>query len=298
MEKIHILTDSSADIPQQQVESYGIEIVPITLSHEGRVIREYYDITPAEYCKLLEESREIPVTAMVTPTVFLDSYRRAHERGCTHLLAVLINANGSGTYQAACLARDMFREEAGEVMRIEVIDSATYTYIYGHIVALAADMREQGESFDAILSVVRSRLNRVEAYLGVYSLKHLKKSGRISGGAAFVGEALGLKPISHVCAGAVTVTDKVRGEKALVPGLIRNVSRRVVQPEKQTSWKNGCAPRSVSRMCCAARSGLPCSPIPVRRRSLWGITARRGAEQNSSICLRFHNYFDQNAKIC
>ena len=235
MEKIHILTDSSADIPQQQVEAYGIEIVPITLSHEGRVIREYYDITPAEYCKLLEESREIPVTAMVTPTVFLDSYRRAHERGCTHLLAVLINANGSGTYQAACLARDMFREEAGEVMRIEVIDSATYTYIYGHIVALAADMREQGESFDAILSVVRSRLNRVEAYLGVYSLKHLKKSGRISGGAAFVGEALGLKPISHVCAGAVTVTDKVRGEKALVPGLIRNVSRRVVQPEKQTA---------------------------------------------------------------
>ena len=235
MEKIHILTDSSADIPQQQVESYGIEIVPITLSHEGRVIREYYDITPAEYCKLLEESREIPVTAMVTPTVFLGSYRRAHERGCTHLLAVLINANGSGTYQAACLARDMFREEAGEVMRIEVIDSATYTYIYGHIVALAADMREQGESFDAILSVVRSRLNRVEAYLGVYSLKHLKKSGRISGGAAFVGEALGLKPISHVCAGAVTVTDKVRGEKALVPGLIRNVSRRVVQPEKQTA---------------------------------------------------------------
>ena len=235
MEKIHILTDSSADIPQQQVESYGIEIVPITLSHEGRVIREYYDITPAEYCKLLEESREIPVTAMVTPTVFLDSYRRAHERGCTHLLAVLINANGSGTYQAACLARDMFREEAGEVMRIEVIDSATYTYIYGHIVALAADMREQGESFDAILSVVRSRLNRVEAYLGVYSLKHLKKSGRISGGAAFVGEALGLKPISHVYNGAVKVCDKVRGEKALVSGMIRKVSGRVVQPEKQTA---------------------------------------------------------------
>ena len=198
MEKIHILTDSSADIPQAQVEKHGIEIVPITLTHEGRTVREYYDITPEEYWKLLESSREIPVTAMVTPTVFLDSYRRAAERGCTHLLAVLINGNGSGTYQAAGLARDMFREEQGDKMRIEVIDSATYTYIYGHVVALAAELRDQGESFDAILSVVRSRLNRVEAYLGVYSLKHLKKSGRISGGAAFVGEALGLKPISHV----------------------------------------------------------------------------------------------------
>ena len=36
MEKIHILTDSSADIPQAQVDAYGIEVVPITLTHEGR----------------------------------------------------------------------------------------------------------------------------------------------------------------------------------------------------------------------------------------------------------------------
>lgn len=235
MEKIHILTDSSADIPQALVEAHGIEIVPITLTHEGRTLREYYDITPEEYWKLLEDSREIPDTAMVTPTVFLDSYRRAAERGCTHLLAVLINGNGSGTYQAACLARDMFRDECGDTMRIEVIDSATYTYIYGHIVVLAAELRDQGDSFDAILGVVRSRLNRVEAFLGVYSLKHLKKSGRISGGAAFVGEALGLKPISHVYNGAVNVCDKVRGEKALVAGLIRKVSARVQQPEKQTA---------------------------------------------------------------
>ena len=235
MEKIHILTDSSADIPQAQVEAHGIEIVPITLTHEGRTIREYYDITPEEYWKLLEDSRVIPDTAMVTPTVFLDSYRRAAERGCTHLLAVLINGNGSGPCQAACLARDMFREEQGDKMRTEVLDSATYTYIYGRIVVLAAELRVQVDSFDAILGVVRSRLNRVEAYLGVYSLKHLKKSGRISGGAAFVGEALGLKPISHVYDGAVNVCDKVRGEKALVAGLIRKVSARVQQPEKQTA---------------------------------------------------------------
>ena len=235
MEKIHIMTDSSADIPQALVEKHGIEIVPITLTHEGRAFREYYDITAEEYWKLLESSREIPTTAMVTPTVFLDSYRRAAERGCTHYLGVLINASGSGTYQAACLARDMFREEADSAMQIELFDSATYTYIYGHIVVMAAELRDQGDSFDAICGVVKSRLYLVEAFLGVYSLTHLKKSGRISGGAAFVGEALGLKPISHVYDGAVKVCDKVRGEKALVSGMIRKVSGRVVQPEKQTA---------------------------------------------------------------
>ncbi|WNX85355.1 DegV family protein [Agathobaculum sp. NTUH-O15-33] len=235
MEKIHIFTDSSADIPEAQVEAHGIEIVPITVTHEGRVLREYYDITPEEYWKLLQSSRDIPMTAQVTPSQFLDTFRRAQERGCTHVLGVLINGNGSGTYQSACMARNLFYEEYGEQMHIELVDSATYTYIYGHIVVLAAELRDAGDNFEAILGVVKSRLNRVEAYLGVYSLSHLKKSGRISGGAAFVGEALGLKPISHVFDGKVDVCDKVRGEKAVVSGIIRKVSDRVVQPEKQNA---------------------------------------------------------------
>lgn len=235
MEKIHILTDSSSDIPHDLVEAHGIEIVPIMLTHEGRSFREYYDITSEDYCRLLETSSEIPGTAMTTPTVFLESYNRAFERRLHASAGVLINGGGSGTYQRPPLKTHVEEEQGEGKMTIEVIDSKTYTYIYGHIVVKAAEMREQGESFDAIVSVVKSRLNRVEAYLGVYSLKFLKKSGRISGGAAFVGEALGLKPISHVYDGAVKVCDKVRGEKALVAGMSKKVSARVVQPDKQTA---------------------------------------------------------------
>ena len=129
----------------------------------------------------------------------------------------------------------MYRFEA------EDKDSGAPVYIEfnDHMIEPAAaehfHIRMSNESFDAIVSVVKSRLNRVEAYLGVYSLKFLKKSGRISGGAAFVGEALGLKPISHVYDGAVKVCDKVRGEKALVAGMSKKVSARVVQPDKQTA---------------------------------------------------------------
>ena len=236
MEKIHIFTDSSADIPPQEVEKYGIEVAPVSLSYQGRTLREYYDVTPSAYCTILETEKEIPFTAMITPTQFLDTYNRAFARNCTHILGILINGSGSGTYQAACLARDLFQQEHGDAMKIVLLDSQTYTYLYGHIVVLAAKMRDHGDSFEAIVSVAKSRLRRVEAFLGVYDLKYLKKSGRISGGASFVGEALGLKPISHVCAGEVTVCDKVRGEKALLVGLLRNVKKNVVQPEKQTAY--------------------------------------------------------------
>lgn len=235
MEKIHIFTDSSADIPPEQVEAYGIEIVPISICCDGRVLQEFFDITPEQYWKLLTASKEIPTTAQITPHQFLQTFRRAHERGCTHVLGILINAKGSGTFQSACVARGMFYDEFGKAMHIELLDSQTYTYIYGHIVVHAAKLRDAGDSFDAILSVVNSRLNRIEAYLGVYELTHLKRSGRISGGAAFVGEALGLKPISHVCAGEVRVCDKVRGEKALIAGLARKISEACIQPDRQSA---------------------------------------------------------------
>lgn len=233
MEKIHIFSDSACDIPEALVNQYQIEIIPIHITHEGHTFREYYDTTPEQYWKLLQSSSDIPQTSQITPAQVLECYRHAHEAGCTHALGIIMNAKGSGGFQSCCIARDLFYDEYGKDMHIELVDSETYTMIYGRVLLKAAEMRDQGDSFEAIMGVVRSRVARSEAVLGVYTLKHLKKSGRISGGAAFVGEALGLKPISHVYAGSVDVCGKVRGEKNLIPKMVEFVRQHAVGIEKQ-----------------------------------------------------------------
>ena len=235
MEKIYIFCDSAGDIPREEVERYGIDIVPEHITHAGHSFREYYDMTPQQYWDLLESSDEIPTTAQVTPTLALECYERARAAGCTHVVGVMINAAGSGGYQSCGIARAMFYEKYGEDMRIELIDSESYTYIYGRVVVDMCRMRDAGDAFDDIVRIACSRLARSEAILGVYTLKHLKKSGRISGGAAFMGEALGLKPVSLVCAGKVDVIDKARGEKNLILKVLSHVAKRVAQPEKQTA---------------------------------------------------------------
>ncbi len=155
MEKIHILTDSSSDIPHDLVEAHGIEIVPIMLTHEGRSFREYYDITSEDYCRLLETSSEIPGTAMTTPTVFLESYNRAFERGCTHLLAVLINGGKQAHLSRRRACKSMFGEEQGEgKMTIEGHRLKTYTYVYGHGICQGCRKCASRLSFDAIVNVV------------------------------------------------------------------------------------------------------------------------------------------------
>ncbi|MBS5151054.1 MAG: DegV family protein [Butyricicoccus pullicaecorum] len=233
MEKIHIFCDSAADIPRELVQKYEIDIVPEKITHNGKTFREFYDMTPEEYWDLLEASEEIPTTAQITPAEVMASYEKALADGCTHVLGIIMNAAGSGGYQSCCIARSMFYEAYGMDMEIELIDSESYTYIFGQVVLHACEMRDAGDAFCDIVHIARARLKRCEAVLGVYTLKHLKKSGRISGGAAFVGEALGLKPVSLVKAGAVTVIDKARGEKNLISKVLEQVARRAVHPESQ-----------------------------------------------------------------
>lgn len=233
MEKIHIFCDSAADIPRELVQKYEIDIVPEKVTYKGETFREFYDMTPEDYWELLEEADEIPTTAQITPAEAMASYEKAHANGCTHVIGIIMNAAGSGGYQSCCIARSMFYEEYGTDMQIELIDSESYTYIYGQVVLSACEMRDAGDAFSDIVRIVRARLKRCEAVLGVYTLKHLKKSGRISGGAAFVGEALGLKPISLVKAGAVTVIDKARGDKNLIPKVLEQVAKRAVNPASQ-----------------------------------------------------------------
>ncbi len=236
MEKIKFFSDSCCDIPQKYVEQYDIAIVPVQITHEGRTFREYYDISIPNYWKLLEASEEIPQTTQITPAQVLACYREAFEQGYTHMMGIIINGKGSGSLQSCFIAREMFYEEYGTSMRIELIDSEAYTFIYGRVLLEACAMRDQGDRFEDILQVTKARMRRSEAIIGVYTMKHLKKSGRISGGAAFVGEALGFKPILEAGKGEVPVIGKVRGEKNLVPKMLELVRARAVKPETQTAW--------------------------------------------------------------
>ena len=235
MEKICIFTDSAADLTREQVTRWNIEIVPLRVTIADKTYEEYFEITPEEYWKILLEDKEFPQTSQVSMESYLNLYRRAKANGCTHCIGILINSGGSGTYQAACITRDMFYDEFGRDMEIELIDSRCYSFTYGHAAVVGAQMREEGKSFAEIRAEMNSLAKSMTAYVGIYNLRYLKKSGRISGGAAFVGEALGLRPLAVVFDGSVDVTAKVRGDKAVVPKLVELAVRDAVDRAHQTA---------------------------------------------------------------
>ena len=236
MQKIKIVTDSAADIPRDLANEFGIEILPILITYGDKTIREFYDITPEEYWDLLLTLDEVPKTAQIQLEAYLNSFKSALENGYTHLLYISLNSNGSGTYNTSLIAREMFYAECGTDLKVEIIDSKTYSFLYGSIVVACSHKVKNGSDFDEIIKYANEKLKTVCAYLGVYDLKYLKKSGRISGGAVFIGEALGLRPISRVFDGGVNVCDKVRGDANVAKKLVAKVKEDVKNPSEQIAF--------------------------------------------------------------
>ncbi|MBQ9421171.1 MAG: DegV family protein, partial [Lachnospiraceae bacterium] len=181
---------------------------------------------------------KLPSSAAVPPLVYVDLYEQCFAAGCTDLIHVSLNGSGSSTYSNSVLARDMFYQdhpEAEESFRIHLLDGNTYSMGYGLGVVQAARMaaafnKEHADTpaqtsvpapVQDILDFLDDWIKHNVVLFVPTELSFVRKSGRISGAAALIGDALGLKPIITFEDGAAKTLEKVRGEKAAMHGLLR-----------------------------------------------------------------------------
>ncbi len=229
MYNIKILTDSGCDIPVKaklkHVDILGFYIT----TEDGKSYEERVDITNKEYYKILENCDKIPNTAHVTMMRYGEKYESLARDGVTDLIVVTINSGASATYNAAVMAKDLFYEDNPDSkMNIQVVDSVSYSVGYGWPIMQADKMIDDGITPDALVTFLKDQFNKTEIIISAYSLKFMKKSGRISAAAAFAGEVMGLKPIISLIKGQTKVLAKVRGDKLVIPGLIRVAKERAV----------------------------------------------------------------------
>jgi DegV family protein with EDD domain len=233
VEKIQIVTDSGSDIPKAYEQKHGIRILafPITVGERGFFDR---DMTDAEYYKLILDSvksADFPKTAQITVNRFLDIYNEYFAAGITDLIYASIADLGSATYANAFMAREHFFEEnpaAKERFNIHLVDSGNYTGVYGWPVIQAAIKAEKGVPAADIVDYITDWCKYAEVNFGCFTLDFVKRSGRVSTAAAFVGEMLGLRPIIRIKQAVSTTTATVRGDKAVVPKIVDVTAERII----------------------------------------------------------------------
>lgn len=221
---IKVITDSAADIPKEEAQRYEIDVLAIPINIDGETFMEGEDMTAKEFYKKLGKAKALPTTAQVTAMRYLDAYRRAAEMGYEEIVCITITSQGSGMFDAACLAKEMFAEDhpqLAERTTIQVLDSGSYTYDYGHAVVDAARAAAEERPLEEVLQVFRRRREGYQVYFGLTNLTYAKKSGRVTSAAAFVGEMMGFRPIMTIHNGGTDTLGKVRGDAKLVEALVK-----------------------------------------------------------------------------
>ena len=181
MSKIGFLTDSCSDIPQELADKYGIEVVGFPINLDGVEYMERKDFTNDQFYQMMRDAQGVPTTAAITQLQFCDIYARYADEGYTDLVYLSINAGGSSTYNNAVKAMELLEEERpGYTMKIQVIDSHTYSMPYGWYFCECARKVRNGGELAACVAELKQKLDCVEICLAAYSLKQMKKSGRVS----------------------------------------------------------------------------------------------------------------------
>lgn len=209
MSKIRIVTDSTADLSQELVERYQIEVLPLTVTLNGVSYRDKVDISEDEFYQLMCKTEEFPTTSQVTPATFAEVYLKLAEAGAEHIISIQIASDLSGTYQSSVLAATMVQSN----VTVHPVDSRAATIGLGPIVLAAARMVEQEMDIDAILTQLDEIVNHTAVYFLVDSLDNLHKGGRIGKASHLVGSLLNLKPILCLNEGVISAYEKVRGNK-------------------------------------------------------------------------------------
>lgn len=248
---IKIITDSTSDIPFEQQQELGIEIVPLSVRFGSEEYIDGVTLTKQEFYKKLTECSDLPTTAQVNPDQFATVFQKHLDAG-DEVVGIFISGKLSGTFQSADIAKNMLGSD-----KIHVIDSLNVTFGLALLVYEAVKMRDNGLSAQEICDGIYGLIKKLKFYIILDTLKYLKMGGRLSSSAAFMGTMLHIKPIISLVDGAVAVVEKKKGQKAAVEWLMQKVDRQQPNPECEVVFGGSAAPEFVALVQSELRARVP-----------------------------------------
>ncbi len=221
MHKVAILTDSTAYLPQDQMEKYNISSVPLAVIWGEETFEDGVTITPTEFYTKLKTAKVMPSTSQPSVGKMQDAMNALLAQDYD-VLGIFISSKLSGTMQSATQALEYL--PAGS--KVKLLDSETTTLAMGFQVLTAARAALDGASLDDCLAVAEQARQHSGVYFMVDTLEFLHRGGRIGGAARFLGTALNMKPILYIHNGKIESLERVRTKGKALDRLIELVAEK------------------------------------------------------------------------
>ena len=224
-----IVTDSSADIKKELLDSWGVELLSLSYRFtDDEVQHTDADMPVADFYKEMKAGRVARTAAVNT-----ESFRVAFEEilgGGEDILYIGFSSGLSSTYSSGHLAAAALASDYPE-RKIITVDTLAASAGQGLIVYLAKEKRDSGASIEEVAEYVEGIKMSVAHWFTVEDLVYLKRGGRVSAAAAFVGNMLGIKPVLHVDnEGHLTPVEKVRGRRTSLNAILDKYAATALDP--------------------------------------------------------------------
>ena len=208
MSRIIIVTDSTADLTEQEIQDFNIHVVPLNITIQEEHYLDGETITKEEFKNKMIASSELPMTAQPSIGRFVELYDELGKDG-SEIISIHLMNSISGTVNAARQAADITEST------VTVVDSDFTSRSMGIIVREAAKAAQEGKSATDVLEVIESTRQRTKLYLTVLNLDNLIKGGRISRVMGAFSNLLNIKLFLEVINGKIEIVQKGRGLKSL-----------------------------------------------------------------------------------
>ncbi len=214
--KLAVITDSSAYLSAETLQREDLFVLDIPVNIDGEEYVEGINLTAEEFYQKMAQASELPKTSQPSIAKLDEILTSLKEQGYTHALGLFLSSGISGFYQNIQYMIDEY-----EGLTIAFPDTLITSAPLGIMVESVFNWRDQGDDFASIQDKLAIQISRTSAFIMVDDLDHLVKGGRLSNGAAILGNLLSIKPILYFNdQGVIEVYEKVRTEKKATKRLI------------------------------------------------------------------------------
>ena len=207
--KIHIVTDSTCDIPKEEIENNNIHVMPLTIHIDDETFIDTIDITPQQFYEKMGVSKELPKSSQPAPGKFKELYDELGKDGDA-IISIHMTGGMSGTVGSARQAADMSNSN------VTVIDSRYIAWALAFQVREAVKLLDAGPTVEEIVAGIDKVRQNTRLFVVLDTLENMVKGGRIGRGKAMFGSLLNLKPVGNLDTGDFNPCAKPRSHKQVV----------------------------------------------------------------------------------
>lgn len=223
MVNYYLSCSSTADLSKERFEQRDIHYICFHFELAGQ---DYLDdlgesVPPETLYRRMSEGADTK-TSQIAISEYEEYFEAMLQNG-KDILHLTLSSGISGTYNSACIARDMLMEKYPD-RKIYIVDSLAASSGYGLLMETLADMRDSGLELDALHDWAEENKLRLHHWFFSTDLTFYIKGGRISKTSGFIGTVLSICPLLNVdFEGHLIPREKIRTKKKVIERIVEQM---------------------------------------------------------------------------